>query len=196
MQKHGMWHAPCTERTAAAGFRLRKIELANKYETNSIITRVRRYHIKMAKTESETIFEDYWKNAGIPCERIPEEVSKTPDYYILINGQKIVIEVKSIEPNKEEQEFQRHFDECCCSKVHSTDNPGNIIRNKIHKASPQIKLLTKDTYPGILILWESSQITDNLEKGEICEAMYGQKICYILKMPPVNLYTWVIQNAK
>jgi len=37
--------------------------------------------IKMMKTQSEKWFEDYCANSRIPCKRIPEEVTTTPDFW-------------------------------------------------------------------------------------------------------------------
>ena len=48
------------------------------------------------KTQSEKWFEGYGTNSGITCKRISEENSKTPDYELTIDGQRIIVEVKEI----------------------------------------------------------------------------------------------------
>jgi hypothetical protein len=63
------------------------------------------------KTKSEQWFEDYCANSGISCIRISVENSRTPDYEITIDGQLIIVEVKEIPRNKEEQESDRLLSE-------------------------------------------------------------------------------------
>ncbi len=58
----------------------------------------------MIKTASEKHFETLCAVLGIQLLRIAEEAnSKTPDYEIFIESQRVVVEVKEITRNKDEQ---------------------------------------------------------------------------------------------
>ncbi len=126
----------------------------------------------MAKTRSETIFENYCHSSGIAYERIQEESSKTPDYYLIIDDQKIIVEVKEIELNKEEQESERILNERGYGNVLS-NTPGNRVRKKINNSSKQIKARTEGVYPSILVLYDHGYFIGHLEPYEIRVAMYG-----------------------
>lgn len=58
----------------------------------------------MSKTASESYFENLCTDLGISFRRIPESMSKTPDYELIIDEQTIVTEVKEMDRNKVEQE--------------------------------------------------------------------------------------------
>jgi hypothetical protein len=132
----------------------------------------------MAKNKSEIIFENYCHNSGIEYERIQEESSKSPDYYLIIDGQKIIIEVKEIEFNKEEQESERMLNERNYGNVLS-NTPGNRVRKKINDSSKQIKSRTEGIYPSILVLYNHGHSIGHLEPYEIRVAMYGLEKFYI-----------------
>jgi hypothetical protein len=58
---------------------------------------------RLVKTEPETLFEKFCNTHGILFKSIPyEKDGRTPDYEIIINNPKIIVEVKQIDPNEEE----------------------------------------------------------------------------------------------
>jgi hypothetical protein len=61
----------------------------------------------MQKTMSEQFFEDYCARRGIVCQRVPECETQTPDYELVFGDVRVIVEVKEITPNKEEQESDR-----------------------------------------------------------------------------------------
>jgi hypothetical protein len=120
------------------------------------------------KTQSENIFEKYCSNSEIQYHRITEGSSATPDYYLMIDGQKIVVEVKEID-NKAEIRL--------VYKSNGLINfpgwkPGERVRNKIKYSSKQIKARTEGIYPSLLVLFYSG-IAPYLDPYEIRIAMYG-----------------------
>jgi hypothetical protein len=128
------------------------------------------------KTQSEKWFEDYCANSGITCQRIPAENNKTPDYEITIDGQRIIVEVKEISRNKDEQESDLLLSERGYGSVLS-HIPGNRARKKITDSSAQIKAPTCGIYPSILVLCDlqfgCGQIAGHLDPYNIRVAMYG-----------------------
>ena len=130
------------------------------------------------KTQSEEWFENYCANAGLDCKRIPEQTSKTPDYELTIDGNRVIVEVKEILRNASERESDRLLAERGYGNVLS-QTPGDRVRKKIQDASPQIKSRTQDAYPSILVLCELHQIGGHLDPYNIRAAMYGLEQVHI-----------------
>lgn len=124
------------------------------------------------KTPSEKVFESFCAKAGLACNRIPEEDSKTPDYELTIDGQRIIVEVKELDRNKEEQKAAQLASERGYGSGLS-NTPGDRVRKKIKVSSAQIKARTKGTYPSILVLFNRGQVVGHLEPYNIRVAMYG-----------------------
>jgi hypothetical protein len=134
------------------------------------------------KTQSEKWFEDYCANSGIACKRILEENSKTPDYELTIDSQRIIVEVKEISRNREEQASDRLLSERGYGSVLS-HTPGDRARKKITDSSAQIKARTHGIYPSILVLCDlkfgCGQIAGHLDPYNIRVAMYGLEQIHI-----------------
>jgi hypothetical protein len=137
----------------------------------------------MVKTDSETLFENYCTAKGISWQKIQETVTRTPDYDLTINGQTIVVEVKEIIRNEEEQESDRLRDERGYGNVLST-TPGDRVRRKIGNSSAQIKARTLGTHPSILVLFDGYG-RGHLDPYQIRVAMYGLEQVYI-GLPPLG----------
>ena len=136
---------------------------------------VRQRAAKAGKPVSELLFEDYCTHVGIQWEHIQEEPEQTPDYKLVLDDQTIIAEVKEFEKNKDEQESYRLLEERGYGKVLDKE-PGDRIRKKIRKSSPQMKALTADCHPGMLVLFDDGQIAGHLAPYHIMTAMYGLEI--------------------
>jgi hypothetical protein len=132
----------------------------------------------MAKTQSEIYFENFCVHAGIAITRIPEENSKTPDYELTINEQPIVVEVKEMVPNKEEQESDRLLRERGYGNVLSTTS-GDRVRKKISESSAQIKARMQGRYPNLMVLFDLCRVAGHLNPYGIRVAMYGLEQMHI-----------------
>lgn len=134
------------------------------------------------KTQSEKWFEEFCASSGIECERIEEEITRTPDYELTIHEQKIIVEVKEITRNKEEQESDRLLSERRYGSVLS-NTPGERVRKKISDSSSQIKARTQGINPSILVLCDlkygCGQITGHLDPYNIRVGMYGLEQVHI-----------------
>jgi hypothetical protein len=135
------------------------------------------------KTQSEQWFEDYCASNGLVWRRVVEENSRTPDYELTIDGQRVIAEVKEIHPNKEEEESARLVSKRGYGLVLS-HTPGNRVRNKIGDSSAQIKARTCDVYPSILVLCDlkngCGQVAGNLDPYNIRVAMYGLERVHVV----------------
>ena len=131
---------------------------------------------KQGRPVSELLFEDYCDRVEIDWKHIEEEAdAKTPDYELVIDGWKIIAEVKEITRNKKEQESDRLLEERVYGNV-LDETPGARVRKKIMESSPQIKAKTEGRHPGILVLYDNGYIAGHLHPHKIMMAMYGQKV--------------------
>ena len=137
-------------------------------------------------TESEKLFEAFCNNNGLQFERVSPGVTKTPDYIIEINGIKIVVEVKQIELNDEEERLLKQFEKG--EPVVFTSTPGDRVRSKIRAASPQLRILAKGKYPGVLILYNSLPFAagDPTQPYHIKTGMFGLETFILTKLPIIG----------
>lgn len=126
---------------------------------------------KNSPNNSEVLFEEYCKRERIECTRVLEEDVRTPDYEVVIDGQKIIAEVKETRENEKELESYRLLRERGYGNVLG-GTPGARVRDKIYASSKQIKARTEGRYPGIIVLYENGR-TRHLDPYHIMTAMYG-----------------------
>ena len=136
---------------------------------------VRQRAAKAGKPVSELLFEEYCKRVGIQWKNIKLGTKQTPDYKLVLDDQTIIAEVKEFEKNKDEQESYRLMEKRGYGKV-LNEEPGDRVRKKIRKSSPQIKALTAACHPGILVLFDDGQIAGHLDPYHIMTAMYGLEL--------------------
>lgn len=125
------------------------------------------------KTQSEKLFEDFCRRKNIACKSISVRSSRTPDYCISVNGEKIVVEVKEFSPNKEDQEMLRKAVQEKVLVVGETHCPGERARRKIAKSAKQISNLSKGKYPALLVLYNSIIPVNPIGEYELKVAMFG-----------------------
>jgi hypothetical protein len=126
-----------------------------------------------SKTESECLFERFCKVSGIHFKRIVPDGQKIPDYDIFVGEQKIVVEVKQMEPEPNGVESQK-IDELNNSGMTTIKTePGERVRNSIRNSQGKFKK-AKNKYPTILVLYDNVKYHKHTEPFEILTAMYGQ----------------------
>ncbi len=133
-------------------------------------------------TQSEQWFEEFCNSVGLKFERIEEGELKTPDYFLDVDNQKIIVEVKEFARNKEERESDRLLEERGYGEALS-NTPGDRVRKKISGASAQIKERTQGIYPSILVLCDirhgCGQVTGHVDPYNIRVGMYGLEQVHI-----------------
>lgn len=126
----------------------------------------------MPKTQSEELFEAACGWYGMEFEPIPVGMSRTPDYVLYIKSQKVIVEVKQIDPNEEEKKNDRLLQSgrsICVSEI-----PGKRIYDEISDANRQIKMYAKNFEPGFLVLWNSALFTHHTAPENVLFGMYGR----------------------
>jgi hypothetical protein len=107
-------------------------------EYRRILNQVMAINRRSGRTFSESAFEIFCEQVGLPLSRIPERATKTPDYLLTIDRSEIVVEIKETEKNKVEEESDRVLRATGVGKAICV-TPGAKVRAMITAASPQIK---------------------------------------------------------
>ncbi|MCI0557886.1 MAG: hypothetical protein MN733_05280 [Nitrososphaera sp.] len=117
-----------------------------------------------AKTEAESIFEEFCALNSIACKKIGEGEQPTPDYEVLINEQTILVEVKQID---EDDNF---------SEKSGSRRVGSHIRKKIEQARKQAQTASNEGKPFILLVYNNSDKMQifGTEQHDFVDAMYGE----------------------
>jgi hypothetical protein len=132
----------------------------------------------MVKTLSETLFENFCTAAGISWKKIEETTSRTPDFELITSGRPIIVEVKEITANEQEQETDRLRRQRGYGNV-LRFVPGERVRSKIAAASEQIKSRSQGIYPSMLVL------TDLTRNGH-CEPYHVRVGMYALEQVHID----------
>ena len=123
-------------------------------------------------TKSELLFEQFCKAYRIKYERIPAGSAKAPDYNIYLNGERIAIEIKEIDPNPDEetkiQEFERQ------GTISIKSQLGKRIRDKITDTAGKFKESSESGHPSVLVLYNNVKLYKHTEPSDILAGMYGQ----------------------
>lgn len=129
--------------------------------------------IRQATNLSEQLFEAFCRNRRVSYRRLREGPGKTPDYEIVISGQRIVVEVKQIDatPNGEIslRPAESHF------LIIGKGVPGEPVRRKISNADRQLRELARDKFPSLLVLYDNTPSGGYTAPHEVSAAMYGQQ---------------------
>ena len=129
------------------------------------------------------MFEAFCERNGLVFQPIPtksKEGEKTPDYDVCIDGQRLVVEIKQIDPNPEESLQQKILD--AGGMAVGSTTPGARVRSKIAAGVGQIKIRAKGKYPSILVLYNNVLLTDHTNPYFVRVAMYGLET-HVLGVP-------------
>jgi len=122
-------------------------------------------------TASELLFERMCTTLEIPFERLQEGEQKTADYTIVLDSERVIVEVKELAPNQAELEAQAGILESG-SAVPSVGPAGKRIRYKIDNAKEQLS--NSDGAPTILLLFDARPIAvSSVGSYQVMAAMYG-----------------------
>jgi len=124
-------------------------------------------------TISEQQFERFCNTYGLPFKRLTPDIHKTPDYEVVLGGQRTIVEIKELTSNDEEVKVVRDLREKRSASWGSA-KVGNRIRYKIDDSKRQLERLAAGKCPGILLLYDTRPIpVRGISPYEILVAMYG-----------------------
>jgi hypothetical protein len=139
------------------------------------------------------LFEELCRSVGIACDRVDEEIIRTPDYEVKFSGHRIVAEVKQFDPNEEEAESIRRME--AGGVGGTTTKPGDRIRKAIRSAAKQLKALSKGECPTMVVVYNNSGAGQHTDPYSVATAMQGLDVVPVL-VPVDPAITPQFQDAR
>ncbi|MCB9134191.1 MAG: hypothetical protein H6636_02115 [Anaerolineales bacterium] len=136
-------------------------------------------------TISEELFERFCTENKVPFSSHSllhrQRNSKTPDYEIIVNSKRVILEVKQLDPvSPDDKEHQRQLDEMGITEVYE-GKVAQRIRRKISDAMPQLNKWTNKDIPGLIFIYSNLPLDGRyIEPHHILEGMYGEEIFQIV----------------
>jgi hypothetical protein len=132
---------------------------------------------EVIKTKSELLLEQFCRDVGLLLVPIPTEARaarRTPDYELALGELRVVVEVKQIDPNKEEVKAERaHTASGEPFAFQST--PGSRLRGKISQAARQLRTRREHEQPGLVVVYNNVCFRPVLtSEHNVLAAMYGR----------------------
>lgn len=127
----------------------------------------------MSKTKSELLLERFCRENSIRFDRLePDNVQKTPDYDVFPEGNRVMVEVKELTPNKSEKAV---FEKARLQgSAGAACDPRARIRQKISQANRQLRARSNGTVPTLLVLYDNGTL-GGIDRTDVKNAMYGDE---------------------
>jgi hypothetical protein len=126
-------------------------------------------------TISETLFEQFCTDTGIPFVRLEPDLSagrRSPDYEIHLQEPPILVEVKQINPNHEDQASLLTFAET--GEYSFSCVPGDRLRGRISKAGSQLRARVRQDQPTLVVVYNNVDVLRSFTGPHaVMAAMYG-----------------------
>lgn len=106
------------------------------------------------KTKSEQIFEDFLAANGLHFEKIKEDASPRPDYWVSIDGVKPLMMVE-LKERTEDENFGVVDDPARPDIRSHTLTLGDDVRRYIKKSGKQIQYGSKQGIPSVLLIYNN-----------------------------------------
>jgi len=134
----------------------------------------------MKKTISEKLFEIYCNDRDYICKRIQTSSKSTPDYELHTLKDKIICEIKQIDPNPDERKIASDY--INSSYAEHKYRPGKRVHEDLKKASTQLKTYNKKGVPTLVVVFDNVwneiglPFRNNQYTSDICidAAMFGE----------------------
>jgi len=121
-------------------------------------------------TKSEQMFEKLCAARRIPFRRIPTSTLKSADYRLRLGGRTIVVEIKQLDPNADDQ---------CLAKAWGTSNcplasaPANRVQGLLKDGYKQIKNSAAGKAPAIIVVHNNAGDWNWIDAFTVSKAMFG-----------------------
>lgn len=125
----------------------------------------------MSQNRSETLFEIFCDQVGVPWQRVPEESERRPDYEIFLHGVRIFAEVKQLDPNAEEEALAKRTAQGEVVAFGST--PGERIRREVREANRQLKKVASEAFPTVVVIFNNTPCSLHTDPYAVMTAMQG-----------------------
>lgn len=115
---------------------------------------------RSSKTKSESLFEEFCADQAVQCNRLPVlSGGQQPDYEVVLQGRRVAVEVKQIEPN--ESDLAHHCALAVDGYAGQSRNPNDVaerVRKHIKESRSQLRSYL-DSHPGtpsLLVLFDNA----------------------------------------
>jgi hypothetical protein len=126
----------------------------------------------MNQTISEKLFITLCGEMGIKCTSIPVSRNKTPDFEIELEGRKVIVEVKQIDPNPDEKKQLDQFKKD--GRAQGSAVIGGRMRKTIRSARKQLQARAKGVHPALLVVYCTFEsLAPHTDSNNVKAAMYG-----------------------
>ena len=135
------------------------------------------YSLCMGSTQSERVFEQFCQENSIRFSRVEVEINtKSPDYEIFPQENRVVLEVKELQENGDDRAA---WAQAARSRTHTAfSDPRDRIRRKIKKAAKQLKRRSEGLHPTIVVLFDNGTF-GGIDATDIKNAMYGDEVVQV-----------------
>lgn len=126
-------------------------------------------------TESEYLFGALCEGSDVPNRRIPpssSEGERSADYVAKFGGLDVVVEVKQIDPNPEDINFEKELLEHKHA-VSRNITPGVRISGKIRDANAQLQKYSRNGAPTMLAVFDATRSLSYTDPYNVKAGMYG-----------------------
>lgn len=126
----------------------------------------------MSQTISEAMFVALCEEQQVPCYRLPEGKCRTPDFEIELDGKKVIVEVKQLDPNPEEKRLLEQFSKD--GRVQGGGVIGDRMRKTIRSARKQLQARARGIHPALLVVYCTFEpLAPHTDPSNVKAAMYG-----------------------
>lgn len=151
-------------------------------EVAAIITTISPSLVPTPMTKSEQLFQDYCESRRYDFARISvvENFGRFPDYVIQTPNGEVICEVKEINANEQDREFQLAMKEC--GNADYSRAIGKRARESLNDAKGQLKRYRDDPRPCIVVLFDTT-CGGYLSPDDLDAAMFGKPIAIFRDKP-------------
>jgi len=127
------------------------------------------------RTVSEALFERFCTDTDLPFTRLEPDSAAgrpTPDYELRLQEPPILVEVKQIDPNREDEASLRAFAET--GEYSFSGVPGDRLRGRISKAGSQLRARARSGQPTLVVVFNNVDVLRGYTGPHaVMSAMYG-----------------------
>lgn len=123
-------------------------------------------------TFSEQLFEELCTRKHVAIRRIPVDESKTPDYEVRLGPVKVLVEVKQLDENSEDQALNAAL--CRGEPLPPILSQVKRVRKQIADGYVQLKAGARAQVPTILVLYNNAGLLRSIDSFTVTRAMFGE----------------------
>jgi len=126
------------------------------------------------ETRSEEMFRIFCRRVGWWPWRVRTRDTaelRRPDFVVWRWFRRVAVEVKQINPNPDDVEQNSRMDAGLIATFGG--EPGARLRDAIKDASSQLKSMTRARWPGLVVLYDNTGLSNYVDGYHIKTAMYG-----------------------